>query len=161
MTTSTREWPDGATWVYHSTITGEAGAGAGAITWLIVPGVGAEIEVLYGEVVNGDTVGRVINVDIETDQAGERLALLINTRVAAGEWIDFPTTDENASSSVAQAGNRYFVSGDMRFLVTVTDVAQAQDATLGVVARIIGAVPTVTEDGAGTPVITNLTEHVF
>ncbi len=151
----------GALWVYHSTITGQAGQGAGAITWLIIPGAGNEMEVLYGEVINGDTVARIINVDIETDQAGERLARLINTSVSANEWIDFPTTDENASSSVAQAGPRWIVSGTMRFLVTVIDVAQAQDAALGIVARIRGSLPMVTEGSAGTPVITDLTERPF
>lgn len=152
---------DGALWVYHSTITGQAGQGAGDITWLIVPGGGSEMEILYGEVINGDTAARVANVDIETDQAGERLARLVNTSVSAAEWIDFPVTDENASSSVAQAGPRYIVAGTMRILVTVTTVAQAEDATLGIVCRIRGGVPTVTEDGAGTPVITDLTEQVF
>ena len=150
---------EGANWVYHTRIANEAGQGASDITWLIVPGEGNELELLYGDNFNGDTVGRVLFGIIETDTAGERVSTFIaGPTIGPAGHRGFPFADTDNATS---AGARIFVAGAQRILITVEAVADGEDAALGLVCRIRGGVPTVTEGGAGTIVLTEVDERVY
>ncbi len=149
---------DGATWVYHSQIAHEAAQGAGTISWLVVPGAGNEMEVLYGHLRNTDTVDRSGAVTIE-DDAGAEIVSLQRGTITAAVRAAFPVAP--AASSDESGGGRYIVSGTMRLLALVAAVADGQESEFGLACRIRGGVPTVTESGQGTIVITDLTEQVY
>lgn len=150
---------EGATWVYHSRIANEVGQGASDITWLVIPGAGNEFEMLYFDLHNADTATRVATSVIETDTAGERVATFqTGINVTADGHFAGPFADTDNATS---AGVRFIVSGTMRLLFTLAAVADGQDAVLGLACRIRGGLPTVTEGGAGTIVITELDERVY
>lgn len=151
---------DGGTWVYHASITNDA-MDAATQTYTIVPGAGNEMEILYGQIFNGDTVARSIVVSIEDN--GNELARLIALAAAAASFHSFPASDDPAVASTdLSAGSRLIVSGTMQFVGLVASVAVSQDSLFAVVARIRGGLPTVTEGAsAGVPVISINTEQVF
>ena len=153
---------DGAIWVYHSIVANEAAAGASTISWTVVPGTGNEMEVLYGRISNLDTAGRAVTVDIETDTAGELLSNLVQVTMNAGAGNGFPQAiTAGAGGAAAASGTRYIVAGTMRLVGSVLSVADGEDAEFGLVCRVRGGVPTVTEAGAGTIVITELDEREY
>ncbi len=154
------EYWGGATWVYHASITNDA-MDAATQTYTIVPGTGNEMEILYGQLFNGDTVARSIVVSIEDN--GNELARLIALAAAAASFHSFPASDDPAVASTdLSAGARLILSGNMALVGLVASVAVSQDSLFGVVARIRGGLPTVTEAAsAGTPVISINTEQVF
>ncbi len=152
---------DGATWVYHSIVTNQASAGDGSISWTVIPGAGNEMVVLYGRIVNLDITGRLVTLDIETDIGGETLGRLITITPNAASAVGFPVMNVQAAAGSGSAPARYILSGTTRLVATVVNVTNGQDAEFGIVCRIRGGVPTVTEAGVGSFAITELTEQVF
>ena len=152
---------DGALWVYHSQIAHEGGQGAGDITWLVVPGAGNELEILYGHLHNTDTSTRVASGIIETDTAGEEVTPLFSDSLGAAARQVFFVPSRTTATEESAGGPRYIVAGTMRLLFTMAAVADGQESIMGIACRIRGGVPTVTEGGQGTIVITELTEQVF
>lgn len=157
MSESDGTYWEGATWVYHTTITNGAGGG-GTIEFTIVPGAGTELEILYGEIINGDTVARTCKVHI-LDDDDNRLGIIQSKSVSAAVHLPFPT---NGTADLAELGTtRLIVSREMKIYVAVESVAASQDATLALVCRIRGALPAVAEAGNSTPTITINKEQVF
>ncbi len=149
---------DGALWVYNVLIAND-GTGASDIRTTIVPGAGNEMELLYGMIANLDGTTRTGNVYIRDALAGNDLTRLFNESMTAGAIRSFPTV--GAGDGVEAHGGRFFIAGTMSLEIELLAVALSQDARFGVVCRIRGAVPTATETGGGTPVITIATEGVF
>ncbi len=144
-------------WIYHSHITGQAGAGAADISWTITPAAGDVFEFLYGTLVNHDTAGRVMNARIEDGTAGQIVGQLVNTlTVAAGDEEAIP---QNEASGLGP-GIRYFMVNPMRLVVILSSVAQAEDADFGMLARC-KAVPTVVTAGAGTEVVNQIVNQLM
>lgn len=154
------EYWEGATWVYHADITND-GANSGSHIYLVVPGVGNELEILYGEVDNDDTATRSVFGTIE-DDSGNFLYRVIPDAMAAtaGTVISFPVTDE-VGADAGGASNRLILSGTMAFRVTVAAIAVSQDTAFGIVCRIRGAPPTVTLISPTDAVETVNTNKVF
>lgn len=134
---------EGATWVYYANITND-GSNSGSHIYVVVPGAGNEMEVLYGEVDNDDTSTRSVFGTIE-DDSGNLLYRIIPDAMAAtaGTAISFPVTDE-VGADAGGASRRLFVSGTMALRFTVGAVAVSQDTAFAIVCRIRGSVPTVT-----------------
>ena len=149
----------GAIWVYQADITNGAG-GAGSHTYTLTPGVGNEIEILQGEVFNGDSSSRVISSLV--DDGANRLYPIQNdlTIGAAGRYA-MPVGESMAANRNSVGYSKYALAGTMRLVVTVASVAASQDSALGLVARIWGGVPDMVEAGASTPTININTERVF
>lgn len=157
-----KDYWDGALWVYQATIT-NGGGGGGTNSYLIVPGAGNEMELLYARLFNGDTANRSANAVIETNTAGEVLTRLIgiNTTIAAGADRMWPYASTPADNAPMSGGSRVFIAGTMRLYFEVLSVGASDDTALGLVCRIRGGVPTVTETGASTPTIVTNVERVF
>ncbi len=150
---------DGGTWVYQASITNGAG-GAGVQSYTVVPGRGNEMEVLYGEFFNGDTVGVVLTVSV--DDGANELAELMSVTADAASRHSFPHSDvSGVAGTHTSAGARIIVAGTMRLIALSASVAASQDTNLGLACRIRGSEPVVTEVGASTPTITINTEQVF
>ncbi len=150
---------DGALWVYHADITNDA-MDAATQSYEIVPGAGNELEVLYGSLFNGDTTDRQATLRFE-DDADNVLARAWSRTLTAASAGQFPYAEDDFTTGVA-AGGRYILSGTMVLHAEVAAVAVLQDSALGLVCRIRGGVPTVTEAAsAGVPVISINTERVF
>lgn len=150
------EYWGGATWVYHATITNDSD-GSGDIIVDITPGVGNEMEVLYGQIINGDTATRTCNAEIE-DASGNVFAIPQSASTSAGSNTGFPSA---ANSTVTSRPRRFILSGTQHLILTAVSIAASQDASFACVARIRGGVPTVTETGNGTsPTITVNIERV-
>lgn len=158
----TEDYWDGALWVYHSHVTHQAGEGAGTIRWTTVPGAGNEMEILYGEIRNDDTVARTAKVVIDDGNAAQVLATLVEVGCDAAQNQGFPVSDApSAGGTQVSAGARFIIAGTMRIVAEVAAVADSQDASFGIVCRLRGGVPTVTEEAVGVIVIDELTEQVF
>ncbi len=151
---------DGALWVYQADITNDA-MDIAAQSYTVVPGAGNEMEILYGELFNGDTSSRVADVTIDdgANELGRLLALTANAASRHGFSLLFTQT---AAGGPASAGPRYIIAGTTRLVANVASVAVSQDTAFGLVCWIRGGVPTVTEAAtAGVPVISINTEQVF
>ncbi len=150
---------DGALWVYHGDIT-NGGAGAGQQIYVVQPGVGNELEVLYGELFMGDTVSRAITVTIE-DALGQELTRLLSLTANAASFHCFPAADPpTVGDTQASAGTRFIVAGAMEFRGLATPVAVSQDTAFAVACRIRGGIPSVTEIGQDTPTVNINREEV-
>ncbi len=154
-----KEFWSGATWVYQADITNGAG-GAGNHVYTIVPGAGNELQILYGRVLNGDTSSRTATAVI--DDGTNELTRFMTLALTAGSAQSFPNAEigSTGGGSVAD-GPRFILSGTMRLVVTIAAVAASENTAFGLVCRIVGGVPTVTEAGASTPTINVNTEQVF
>ncbi len=147
---------DGGTWVYQADITNDAMDIANQ-EYSIQPGAGNEMEILYGFIQNEDTSTRTIFIRIDDGAGNFLLNYTISTAAGLRAHI-FPTVDNENRPNMS----RYVVSGTMRFIVSVLSVAVSQDSRFGIVCRIRGGAPTVTESAsAGVPVININTEQVF
>ncbi len=154
----TGEYWDGALWVYHADIT-NGGGGAGDHVYTIVPGAGNELELLYGRVINQDTTARTVTIVI--DDGSNDLVRIMTLALSGGAAAGFPTAEVQATTGNSTSLVRYIISGTMRLVVAIAAVALSQDTVLGLVCRIRGGLPTVTEVGASTPTININTEQVF
>ena len=151
-------WKAGRLFVYQADVTNGAG-GAGNQSYTFTPGDGNELEILYGELLNGDTSTRVATLEI--DDGTNHLAYLGNESVTAGSRMAFPTADPPGNDSTVSAGAPLLLSGTMRLIVLLASVAASQNSALGLVIRLRGGVPTITEAGASTPTINVNVERVY
>ena len=150
-------WMAGSLWEYQADITNGAG-GAGDHSYTVTPGVGNELWILYGEVLNGDTATRTVTMAIDT--GADQLYDFSNEALGAGVRAPFPGRGASTVPRHHNA-NYYMLAGAMRFIVTIAAVALSQNTALGLVARIKGGAPTVAEAGASTPTININTEQVI
>ena len=152
-------WPAGATFVFHINIANEGAAGASDIELIYQAGEGSEFELLYGRIVNDDTVNRVVQAFIDTGTSGQNVGQLDSQTIAAGGGMGIPKSPVTGTDAAASS-TRWIVSGPMRLRMLVASVADGQDATFGGVLRIKGQSPTRTTVGAGTEVVTVNMERV-
>lgn len=131
---------DGATWVYQADITND-GSNSGNHDYSLTQGEGDEMEVLYGNVLNGDVASRTVTLEVR-DPSGEVLYRMELVSVGAGVYTNFPHGD--AAPATAAQAKRLILSGPMILFARVASVATSQDSAFGIVARIRGGVPTVT-----------------
>lgn len=152
---------EGGTWVYQAQITNGAGGG-GAVSIVVTPGAGNEMEILYGSLTNGDGTGRSAVIKIRDDGDND-LAHLINVgySLGAASTICIPLFDQATDGAHAGSGTRLILSGGMDLIMQLSSVAASQDGVFSLVARIRGDIPTVTETGQSTPTITINTEKVL
>src|SRR3990167_6669521 len=114
MSETTDSWPAGATFMFHINVANEVAAGASDIELIYSPGEGNEFEVLYGTIINADTVARATQVLIDTGTSGENLAILLTTlSTGAGSARGFPSMTRVAANSVWDEAysTRWLVSG--------------------------------------------------
>lgn len=155
-----KDYWSGGTWVYQGTIDNGAGGG-GDVTWSVIPGVGNEMEIIFGTIANTDSAARITAARFR-DAGGNSLASLTDiTSTAAGATRSFPVASEGADDEAVSAGGRYILSGTAELLGEVRSAAASQGGFFGILARIRGGVPTVTEAGNSTPTITINTERTF
>ncbi len=141
----------GSLWAYQADVTNGAG-GAGVQSYTLSVAVGDELEVLYGEFFNGDTLGVVIGVTI--DDGTNEFAELLSVTADAASRHSFPHSDVAAVSGThLSSGSRIMLGGGMRLVALTASVAASQDSAFALVCRIRGGVPTVVEVGASTPTI--------
>ncbi len=153
---------DGGNWVYQADITnGAGGAGVQSYTVTAGGGVGGEMEILYGEFFNGDTLGVVLTVSL-TDNGANELVELMSLTADAASRHSFPHSDTPAVAGThLSSGSRIFLAGGMTLVALTASVAASQDTAFALVCRIRGAVPTVVEVGASTPTININSERVY
>lgn len=157
---STEEYWEGRLFVYHATVTNGAG-GDGDISFLTVPGQGNELEILYGHLHNGDTVGRTGTIDVETDTGGQLVARLMPSVAFAAAARRFFPSSELSGDNLAATAKRWIISGTQRMNATIAAVGASDDVTFAFAARLRGGMPTITEAGASTPTITINEERVY
>lgn len=142
MTEQAEYW-EGATWVYHATVTND-GTNSGTHEYDVIPGAGNELEILYGLVFNGDTSARTIVARIQDADGGNFLAFIVPSgSIAAAGRISFPVNDPHAANSAANAGARFLLSGTMSLNAQVQSIAVNQDSEFGIACRIRGGLPSV------------------
>ncbi len=121
------------------------------------------MQILYGQLVNGDTSTRTADIRIDDAAGGDIVTTLVRVSTAAAGFQAFPQnySPAAAGTNAGGGGGRFILAGAMSLHADVDAVGAGQDATFSVAARIRGAVPTVTEAGNSTPTITINTEQVF
>lgn len=153
-------WPGGLTYVFQGTIAEDATAGTHVCTLTITPGVGNEMQVLYGEILDGNTAtSQSIIVSID-DGTNEVFRYISDSSTTAQQRFCFPWNPTAASARGST--DKALVSGAMRLILQVQTAAVSVTQTFAVVCRIHGAKPTaVLADTVGTPVLTTNTDAVF
>lgn len=147
-----------ALWIYHALITNEVGQGAGAISVTLTQAAGDQLEILHGQVTNGDTSSRTAQVLITDGTAGQEISALESLSLGAGGGVGFPHA--NAAGTFETGPTQFSVAGDMDIIMSLAAVADGQDATFGIACLIRGRPPTVVTAGAGTEAVTELTNRV-
>jgi hypothetical protein len=143
MTEEGRYW-EGATWVYRANIVND-GVNAGNHVYLVSPGAGNEMEILYGSLLNGDATNRSALARIEDDEGNILAEILLAFTLNAGIRASFPAVDEAAATGMGlAAGSRLILSGAMQARFQISSVAVSEDTAFAIVCRIRGARPTVT-----------------
>ena len=154
----------GSTWVWHGTIVND-GVTSGSHIYSVVPGEGNEMEILYGDLLNGDTGARAVDSFIrDGDSVPNQHVLAIpawqGLSATAGQHMGFPATDEvTGGGKYAALSNRWILSGIMELFMRVNSVAVNENTAFSIVARIRGEKPTVTfttpPSGSTTTVLTD------
>jgi hypothetical protein len=135
---------EGATFIYYIRIVND-GSNSGNHEIEISPGVGNELEILYGSIFNGDTAARTILCIIQGQDSSEYSYLLPrNFSLGAGLKVPFPVTDEVEGGGALSGARRLIVSGDMKLYVRIASVGLSQDSEFGVIMRTRGDAPAVT-----------------
>lgn len=129
---------DGANWVFEADITND-GSNSGNHVYTITVGAGNELEILYGNILNGDTSARTASAVI--DDGSTTTAFMESLSLGAGAQAGFPHA--NAAGTIETGPTRFIVAGTMRIVVTVASVATSQDTALAIACRIRGGIPTV------------------
>ena len=145
----------GALFTFHGSVTNGAG-GAGTQSCEVAPAAGSRVEVLNSRVVNGDTVARVVQVEIDDASGGNVLAAYESVSANAGTSHEQPLgTVASAATATFGSGIRpIMIAGGNVYRMSVAAVALSQDSTYALLLRVWGAAPTITLAGASTPVLT-------
>ncbi len=131
-----------AVWEYRATIVND-GVNSGNHDYRITPGAGNLCILLGGQVQNGDTVGRVVTVQLlDTDNAIIR-RLIPAVSVGAGSRREFPTSEVSADDAPASDGSPVVVAGVEDLLVSIASLAVNENTELSIQMLISGPVPTV------------------
>ena len=139
MTFDPKDW---ALFHYRSTIVNAVGA-SGAHDHSIVPGRGNMMRFLYGTLLNGDTAGRALTVQLLTTGNFILTNLLGAVTVAAGARRNFPT-DEVSADGGGVGSTPLYVAGDDQFFVRLAAVAVSENSEFAFVALMSAGEPTVT-----------------
>lgn len=143
----TLTWPGGATWVFRVTITND-GANSGTHEVDITPGARNDMWLLYGSIRNGDASTRTAQIVIEDDSANILASLIPGfangVALTANDSFPWPTNDETGASAANVIHQPLMLAGAMNLHNQLTSVAVSQDSSVSVVARIRGALPTIT-----------------
>lgn len=161
MVYPTRTWPDGATYVFQGTVVNNGAISD--VSAIFTPGEGAEMEVQVGTISHNDATASTIVVDIR-DAGGRTIVPLANqASVTQNSVIAVPPrgTPTGASGNFPQLTRALMVSGSMDLILTAESIDDTEGITVSLVARVIGAVPTLTTVGGGTETVTTNTSRVF
>ena len=150
----------GKLYTFQGTVVNGAG-GAGNQSLETVAPAGGRIEVLNSRILNGDTVARVVQAEIDDASGGNVIAIYESVSANAG------TSHEQPLGSVASAAASTFASGIQPIIVaganvyrlSVASVAASQDSAYALLLRVWGGTPTFTLAGASTPTLTTNTSR--
>jgi hypothetical protein len=160
-------WPDSPSkWLaYRATIVNGAG-GAGNQSYTFTPGIGGRFRIHNLQLMNGDTVAR--NGQANIQRASDNIVGLadagpgVGANIAAGAWQGYPSQGAFAVPYTGGAGQRYpWVVGDAELVVTLAAVALSQNSECLALLEFWGPPPSVLEAGASTPTITVEQEAVL
>lgn len=151
-----RDW---ALWIYQADITNGAG-GAGTHTYAFTVPAGGTVQILYGQILNGDTSNRAAVATILDPSSGSLYEVIDSATLNAGTRTNFPTAEIFNSAGNGGAAQKLLLGSNMIFQVQVVDVAASENTALGLAMKIWGPVPSAAETGASTPTINVNTELV-
>lgn len=151
---------DGKLYTFQGTVVNGAG-GAGTQSLTIAPPGGGRFEVLSSRVLNGDTVGRTLQVEIDDAVGGNIIAVYESVIANAATSHEQPLgTVTSAATSTFNGGIQPItVAGANVYVMSVAAVAASQDSAYACVLRVWGGAPTFTLAGASTPVLTTNTSR--
>ncbi len=130
------------TWVYQANVTND-GSNSGNHDYVVTPGAGNEMEILYGGITNDDTSARTTEVRIRDDDDNILVKLIKVASTGVGETRPFPALGASGADDSVASGSRLIVTGAMNVLARVSAVAISQDSMFTIVCRIKGGIPTV------------------
>ncbi len=156
--------PDGALFVYQSTII-NGGGGGGDVSVVLTPGQGNEFELYWGRISHNDATASDVDVLIRDAGARTLVSLYDMDAVAQNAICQFPTAPAAAATGGnvgdSPAATRFLISGDMDLYMAALAIDLSEGSTNVIVGRIYGGMPTIVETGNSTPAITINTERVF
>ena len=165
MPNQSASWPGGRTYVFQGTVLEDATGGTHIASLTMAPGAGNEVQLLYGQVIEGNTTTAqttAIFIDDGTNVLGQ---FIFAGSTAASVIHNIPIS---ATAGAANANNGtgmfqpFLVSGAMRFVMRVTTAAVSITHTFSIVLRVWGDSPTFTlADTVGTPTLTTNTSGFF
>jgi hypothetical protein len=141
-------WPAGATWVYHTVgIQSNAGGGNGIVNFAIDEGN----EVIFQRIIIGpDNYGAARSITVTVRDETPANVAIWGSLSMDNQTLSIPASALAAANAIQDTTGDLsrLVTGAMTLRVTAVALAQNETLTIGIAARIRGAIPTVTTTGS-------------
>ncbi len=161
MTTAERTWPDGATYVFQGTVVNNGAISD--VSAIFTPPPGSEMELHWASISHNDATASTIQVLIRDDGDNTLIIMASVASVTQNSIIQVPGvgTTPGTAGNFPQFTRPIMISGGMDLILSALTIDDGEGITVSLVARIIGAVPTLTTVGGGAETVTTNTSKVF
>ncbi len=128
----------------------------------IIPGVGNEFQILAIEILNNDTLSRVVEAFLD-DGTNHLVRILKVANLPTADHLVYPqAVAQVAEEAIAAVGLGMLVSGTMRLRFQGTSFAVDQEMGISLILRVRGGIPAVDASvNVGNMTETVRTEQVF
>jgi len=149
MTNNIETWPAGSTWAYLAVFK-EDGAGGGTVNIDISPGAGNEMILMFMHLGPDDyAANRTITVRIE-DSANNRLMDIYSAAIDNAH-VNLPLVNSDSTSMAwNKTGFPLIISGTDTLTINGASLAQNEEITVAIRARLRGPIPSITATSSGT-----------
>ena len=151
MTNQIETWPAGSTWAYRAVFK-ESGAGGGTITVDVTPGAGNEMLIMSIHM-GADNYGanRTVTVRLE-DSANNRIQDIFSSGTIDNTHTNLPLigSDSTLGDWSKLGGQGFIVSGTDSLTFIAASLAQNEELTIAIRARLKGKMPAITAASTGT-----------
>lgn len=152
--------------MFQGTVLEDATAGTHVTSLTVTPGVGSELFIYGGSIIEGNTATSQTALVLIDDGTNALFRYLFVADTSASIEHDFPTNTipaTNVSNGITGTLPFTVLSGAMRLILRVTTTAVSVTQTFAFVGRIKGpGLPTTTlADTVGTPTLTQNTDRPF
>ncbi len=158
-----KDYYSGATHVYRATVINGAGGGDTSIT--LLPRAGNEYALVQGSVSHDDATASTINALVRDEDGNTQIGMIDALAAVTQNSVNYfpsgigtiPATGGNQSG----VPHPVIVSGTMDIFVNAVAIDASEGTTHTMLGRARGGIPTITEAGNSTPVITITTERFY
>ncbi len=161
MSTTVKEWPDGATYVFQGTVVNNGAISD--VSTIFTPPAGSEMELHWASIQHNDATASTIQVLIRDALDNALIIMASVASVTQNSIIQGPGvgTAPGTAGNFPQFTRPIMISGGMDLILSALTIDDGEGITVSLVARIIGAIPVLTTVGGGAETVTTNTSQVF